>query len=300
MRFVAPAVIGLSALFQKDMPVCGQRLHTIETVTNCRVWEIDCNKLEIRLLNYVPEVYESLAQRYVKFVERLLKSLRRLPLEHSTPIQKLQLSIYEQIAAGAPSLLERAREAVQTAHLRRQMQMARRKARAAENKEEQGGGGERTTNSCLHVDDFCDNQDKKPIHHHSEAHFAVESGLVACTEVVHSLDTGEEDEIWHVDLEHATFTDSATDLQLDVEIGDLGARPGMGMNEFEGRRPNLEETLLVNGSRSYDRNQGRKGPNGEDGKGDVMDRFYSETEQVTAAIAGVALLENATDVAFVS
>ena len=66
MRFAAPALVGCSALWQHEVPVCATRLQTVVCNTACRVWEVDALEFSHALQDTPLPLQLAVLQQYLK------------------------------------------------------------------------------------------------------------------------------------------------------------------------------------------------------------------------------------------
>jgi hypothetical protein len=66
MRFVAPALVGCSALWQREVPACATRLQTVVCSTACRVWAVDALEFSHALQDSPLPLQLAVLQQYLK------------------------------------------------------------------------------------------------------------------------------------------------------------------------------------------------------------------------------------------
>ena len=62
--FTAPAFVGVGAMFSTHVEALTHRQHTVQTLTNCRLWRIECGPLLLHLEARRPKLLLLILRRY--------------------------------------------------------------------------------------------------------------------------------------------------------------------------------------------------------------------------------------------
>ena len=74
--FSAPAFVGVGAIFSKHVEALSHRQHNLQSLTNCRLWRIDCGSLLLHLETRRPGLLLLILRRYRQRLEWLADEWR--------------------------------------------------------------------------------------------------------------------------------------------------------------------------------------------------------------------------------